>query len=168
MDANNRTKDLFVTDHTLNCNVRLEDEIQSKFRNEAQKARLNIRFTDSYLHGKMQTMMKSFGLTGQQYNILRILRGQKSNAATVGLIKERMLDKNSDVSRILDRLVAKDLIERKEGAIDRRQKELRITAKGLDLLSNMDQPEQELDTLLSNLSVEEIAQLNQLLDKIRD
>ncbi|MDA9563382.1 MarR family transcriptional regulator [Flavobacteriales bacterium] len=148
--------------------MRLEDEIQSKFRNEAQKARLNIRFTDSYLHGKMQSMMKSFGLTGQQYNILRILRGQKTNAATVGLIKERMLDRNSDVSRILDRLVAKKLIERREGSIDRRQKELRITADGLDLVAKMDQPEEDLDNLLHNLSSKEIEQLNHLLDKIRD
>ncbi len=148
--------------------MRLEDEIQSKFRNEAQKARLNIRFTDSYLHGKMQSMMKSFGLTGQQYNILRILRGQKTNAATVGLIKERMLDRNSDVSRILDRLGAKKLIERREGSIDRRQKELRITADGLDLVAKMDQPEEDLDNLLHNLSSKEIEQLNHLLDKIRD
>ncbi|MBL4652047.1 MAG: MarR family transcriptional regulator [Flavobacteriales bacterium] len=148
--------------------MKLEDELKSKFRNEAQKARLNIYFTYNFIGGKMQELMKSYGLTATQYNILRILRGQETKTASVGMIKERMIEKNSDVSRLLDRLLAKNFIERNESKSDRRQKDVKILKSGLDLLKKMDSCEEKSDQLLSNLSEKEIKELNYLLDKIRE
>jgi DNA-binding MarR family transcriptional regulator len=100
---------------------------------------------------------------------LRILRGFRSEAPlSIGFIKERMLDKDSDVSRIVERLFEKGLVSRKENPADRRQKSVEITAKGLELLDKMYNCELEADTLLSNLTIEEVNRLNQLLDKIRE
>ena len=148
--------------------MKLEDELKSKFRNEAQKARLNVYFTQNFLGTKMKEVMKSYGLTATQYNILRILRGQKTKTASVGIIKDRMIEKNSDVSRLLDRLLAKKLIERKESKTDRRLKDVKINKDGLELLSKMDSCDEKSDQLLSNLTEKEIKELNRLLDKIRE
>ncbi len=148
--------------------MKLEDEILSKFRNEAHKARLNVYYTHNFLGEKMQKLVKSYGITATQYNILRILRGQSTKTASVGTIKERMIENNSDVSRILDRLLIKELIERKESKTDRRQKDVKINYAGLDLLKKMDSCEASLDELLSNLSENERIELNRLLDKIRE
>ena len=99
---------------------------------------------------------------------MRILRGYRSEAPlTIGFIKERMLDKNSDVSRIIDRLYEKGLLSREENSQDRRQKLVDITDKGLELLNTMFDCEKASDRLLSNLSLQEIETLNSLLDKIR-
>jgi len=146
----------------------LKQEIKTNFRNEYQKARLNIHFTFNYLSLKSDKVFKKYKLSATQYNVLRILRGQHSNAVSIGLIKERMLDKNSDVSRIVDRLTLKNLIKRNECKLDRRQKDVKITSLGLDLLAKLDQYEEELDKELFNLSLDEVKQLNTLLDKIRD
>ena len=148
--------------------MKLEDEIKSSFRNEYQKARLNIYFTHNYLSQQTHNMMKTQGLTPQQFNILRILRGQKGNAVSIGLIKDRMIDKNSDVSRILERLVKKGLIERTENSIDRRQKDVIISSEGLKVLSSTDELEAELDNQLSALTKTEVKTLNDLLDKVRE
>lgn len=112
--------------------------------------------------------MNKYGLAAPQFNVLRILRGQHPDAASIGLIKERMLDKNSDVSRIVERLFKKKLIERKESKSDRRQKEVLLTKKGLELLEKMAFCEKQEDAVLSNLNKKEVKVLNELLDKIRD
>jgi len=146
----------------------LEIDLQTSFKNAYQKTRLNIHYTHSYLSNKSQELFKSYGLSPSQFNVLRILRGQHPEAASIGLIKERMIDKSSDVSRIADRLVAKDLIERSECKLDRRQKDIMISKKGLQLLTKMDVCEKKLDKLLKHVSVADLDKLNMLLDAIRN
>ncbi|RMD51279.1 MAG: MarR family transcriptional regulator [Ignavibacteria bacterium] len=148
--------------------MRIEDEIkQEKFDSEYQKLAVNIIFTFHWLQSNQFEFLKEFDLTTQQYNVLRILRGQHPNSATVTLIKERMLDKMSDASRLVDRLVNKGLVERRICEKDRRRVDVLITDKGLELLSKIDDtPGMNLNELKS-LSENEAAKLNTLLDKLR-
>jgi DNA-binding MarR family transcriptional regulator len=149
--------------------MKIEDEIKGKFRNEYHKGLINLTYTAKQLSYEFYQSLKKHGLAEQQYNVLRILRGFRSEAPlSIGFIKERMLDKDSDVSRIVERLFEKGLVSRKENPADRRQKSVEITAKGLELLDKMYNCELEADTLLSNLTIEEVNRLNQLLDKIRE
>ena len=146
----------------------LEEEIrQKKFRSEEHKAIINIYYTNCFITSKIGSFLKKFELTLQQYNILRILRGQKAKPIPMFEIKNRMLDKNSDVSRIVERLRLKKLLERKICRNDRRQMDVKIIQSGLDLLSKMDIIDQQSDKILSFLSEKEAKQLNVLLDKIR-
>lgn len=148
--------------------MKLEEEIQQKkFRSEKHKAILNIYYTDCFISSILELLLKKFELTLQQYNILRILRGQKGKAIAMGEIKNRMLDKNSDVSRIVERLRVKKLLERKISRNDRRQMDVKISQVGLNLLSRIDVMERKTDKILSALSEKETIQLNFLLDKIR-
>lgn len=147
--------------------MKIEDEIlQPKFRNAHQKALINLIFTSNWLTSKQQDFLKPFGITAQQFNILRILRGQQSKSISATAIKARMLDKNSDVSRLLDRLAAKELIEKKVCPSDRRATDVIISQKGLDVLEAIDKHELETDAMLS-LSDEEATLLSNLLDKSR-
>ena len=146
----------------------IEDEIKSKFRNDYHKALVNLYYTNNVIGEQFFKMVKNYGLAAPQFNVLRILKGQHPQAASIGLIKERMLDKNSDASRIVDRLYKKKLVERKESKADRRQKDILITKKGLELLNKMVVCEKQEDDILSNLNIDEVKLLNGLLDKIRD
>lgn len=146
----------------------LENDIQQKtFKSEYQKAILNILYTENHIVGRMTEVFKEFDITRQQYNVLRILRGQYPNPSSINLIKDRMLDKMSDSSRIVARLRAKGLVHRAGGKSDKRSVEITISHKGLELLKKMQQPVDQLDTLLHNLTIEETQELNYLLDKIR-
>jgi DNA-binding MarR family transcriptional regulator len=146
----------------------LEDDIQQKaFRNEYQKAILNIMHTHNYLVGMMNEIFKKFDITRQQYNVLRILRGQYPAPASINLIKDRMLEKMSDTSRIVERLRLKRLIQREGGKNDKRSAEVTITVEGLSLLKKMQGPVDELELALTNLSIGEAIELNSLLDKLR-
>lgn len=148
--------------------MKLEDEIvQKKFKSEYQKVVLNIIYTNNWLNGFFHQSLKPFNITQQQFNILRILRGQHPNPASIKLIKERMLDKMSDASRIVEKLRVKQLIKRKECESDRRNVDIVITQKGLDLLKQIDPLEEKLHKLISTLSEKEVIQLNKLLDKMR-
>lgn len=147
----------------------LENEIgQRTFRNEHQKAILNIFYTNNYLVTSMNDIFKKYGITRQQFNVLRILRGQYPKHASVNLIRERMLDKMSDASRIVERLRVKELIHRKECKDDKRTVEITISSRGLELLDRMDKEVNDSDNLAANLSMEEARMLNKLLDKVRD
>jgi DNA-binding MarR family transcriptional regulator len=148
--------------------MKIEDEIKGRFRNEYHKGMINLIYTANSLHYQFLQFIKAHGLTMQQYNILRVLRGFISEPCSIDFLRERMLDKNSDVSRIVDKLFQKQLITRTENIKDRRQKDVEITKLGLDLLAQMDECELEVDTLLANLNTEELRTLNSLLDKIRD
>jgi len=145
----------------------IEQDIQQDFKNEYQKAVLNLIYTNYYLVDKMNDVFKKHDITRQQYNVLRILRGQHPGHASVNLIKERMLDKMSDASRIVERLRLKELITRENCIDDKRCVEVKITARGLQLLEEMQPTVDGFELLLSNLSEPETRQLNQLLDKIR-
>ena len=148
--------------------MKIENEIKGRFRNEYHKGLINLIFTTKQLNQKFASVLKSHKITEAQYNVLRILRGNKQSiTSSIGYIKERMLDRNSDVSRIVDKLYGLQYIDRKECPNDRRQKEVNITEKGLELLSKMDKSEKQVDTFLKNLNNSEIKILNDLLDKIR-
>jgi DNA-binding MarR family transcriptional regulator len=145
----------------------IEQEIKSQFRNEYQKARINISVTAKFLSEKYSVWMNAMNLTSSQYNILRILRGQELKRLCIHEIKSRMIDKSSDVSRIIDKLVAKELVERKENLEDRRLKDISITKKGLALLASGDPAELSMDQHVDVLNEEEVKSLNIMLDKIR-
>jgi len=149
--------------------MKIEDELKGRFRNEYHKGLINLTYTTKQLSYEFYQSLKNYGLTEQQYNVLRILRGFRSEAPlSIGFIKERMLDKDSDVSRIVDRLFEKGYLTRTENPTDRRQKSVKITQEGMDLLDKMFNCEMKADTLLSNLTIEEVEELNRLLDKIRE
>lgn len=147
--------------------MKIQDEIKSNFSNEYHKARVNIHFTHNYLSEQLIEIIKPFDLSPTQFNVLRILRGQYPAASSIGLLKERMLDKNSDISRVIDRMLTKKLVVRKECKQDRRQKDIQISQLGLDYLTKIDSHEKELDQKMKHLSLEEVNQLNNLLDKLR-
>lgn len=148
--------------------MKLEDEIKQKnFRNEYQKLAVNILLTGSWMSFRSYEMLKPFKLTTQQYNILRILRGQYPNPVTVNLLIERMMDKMSNASRIVDRLVAKKLVERKMKAEDRRCVDVIINEKGLKLLKKIEDSEVKFEVNFRTLSEKEAKKLNDLLDKLR-
>ena len=149
--------------------MRLEDEIsQEQFVNEHHKTLVNLIYTHNFLIDQMSGFFKSQGITRQQYNVLRILRGQHPEAANLNLIKERMLDKMSDASRIVERLRIKKLINRKKSRSDRREVEISISKQGLALLESMDKEIKQVYTLFDGLSDQELKTLNQLLDKFRN
>jgi DNA-binding MarR family transcriptional regulator len=146
--------------------MKIEEEIQqSKFRNVSQKAIINLIYTTNWLFTKQQAFLKPFGITAQQFNILRILKGQYPKSISGKEIKSRMLDRNSDVSRLLDRLDLKKLISKKVCPNDKRAADVMITQEGLDLLSTLDKSK-IMDFSLP-LSEEEAIHLSDLLDKIR-
>ena len=149
--------------------MQIEDEIKGRFRNERHKGLINLTFTVKQLSYNFLQTLKIHGLTEPQYNILRVLRGFRNQGpSSIGFLKERMLDKSSDVSRLVDKLYEKGLIDRKENNVDRRQKDVEISEKGLKLLDEMLDCENQVDALLHNLSDNEVLELNRLLDKIRD
>lgn len=150
--------------------MQLEEEIkQKKFKNEFQKLALNIVFTGNWLSSNSIKTFKPFGVSPQQYNVLRILKGQHPEAISVNNIVERMLDKNSNASRLVDKLNTKGLIKRETCEHDRRQVDIAITEKGIALLNAMEATSIEIDAKIkSNLSIDEAKQLNDFLDRIRD
>ena len=152
-----------------NCNrMKIEDEIQSsKFEDNYHKAVINVSYTYSWLSNLLRINFEKYNLTSQQFNVLRILRGQSPKPATINMIKERMIDKMSDASRIVDRLVQKELVSRCTNSIDRRAVDIHITEKGLEILSKMDNEFKTSDLLKHNLTEEEAANLSNLLDKMR-
>ncbi len=148
--------------------MKLEEEIkQSKFRNPHQKAILNLIFTASWLDSKHRNFFDGFGVTNQQYNILRILRGQHPSKISGAEIKTRMLDQNSDVSRLLDRLIAKELVQKSQCPEDKRAADVEITKSGLKLLKQIDTKVDQTDAALK-LTAAEARQLSDLLDKCRE
>ena len=148
--------------------MKLEEEISQKaFRNNKHKAIVNIIFSYNWLLTNHFKLLKPYDLTIQQFNILRILRGQYPNPATVKLLKERMLDKMSDASRLVEKLRSKGLVDRKVSDKSRRNVDVLITQKGLDLLAEIDKKNSEFDQLIENLDTREAEQLNNLLDKLR-
>jgi DNA-binding MarR family transcriptional regulator len=148
--------------------MKIEEEIkQKKFKSEHQKMYINLVYTANRMNTQQMRMFKEFGLSVQQYNILRILRGQVPTVVNLGLIQDRMLDKNSNASRLIEKLKIKKLVERKESKIDRRQVDIMITEKGLDLLKKMDGKVEEAESIDSNLTKQEAETLSDLLDKLR-
>jgi DNA-binding MarR family transcriptional regulator len=148
--------------------MRIDDEIQSSnFEDNFHKAVINITYTDGWLSNVLRCKFEKHNLTQQQFNILRILRGQYPKPATVNLLKERMIDKMSDASRIVDRLVQKGLVSRCTNNKDRRAVDIRISDLGMETLNTMDKEFKTKDLLQNNLTEEEAGLLSDLLDKMR-
>ena len=148
----------------------IEEIIKSSVPLSPQKrVVLNIGYTQNKLAEGIQSILKPFDLSSEQFNVLRILRGQKGNPANMSLIQERMMAKTSNTTRLVDKLLAKELVTRKTCPSNRRKMEIGITQKGLDLLS-------ELDPIIldhehaygQKMTTEELEQLSMLLDKFRE
>ncbi|MFI5125033.1 MAG: MarR family winged helix-turn-helix transcriptional regulator [Chitinophagales bacterium] len=145
----------------------LENDInQHVFRNEYQKSVINLIFTFNWMNEKLNRHFEPFEITQQQFNILRILRGAGHPISTLQ-IRQRMLDKMSDSSRIVGRLIKKGLVKKAVCREDRRLVDVELTEKGAQLLQQMDALNEEFDAVFKGLSQEEAKQLNDLLDKIR-
>lgn len=140
---------------------------QLEFEDPQTKAWVNLMYTHNQLMDQTTHLYKKFGITRQQYNVLRILKGKGNDAATCGEVKKVMLDKNPDLSRLGDRLVAKGLILREVNEHNRREVELSITEKGQNLLKVMGPELHKNNPFLSHLSDLEAEQLSDLLDKLR-
>jgi DNA-binding MarR family transcriptional regulator len=146
----------------------IEEDIKStNFEDNYHKAVINLSYTYGWITNISRPKFEQYNLTQQQFNILRILRGQCPKPATVNLLKERMIDKMSDASRIVDRLVQKGLVSRCTNNKDRRAVDIRISDEGLEILSKMDKEFKTSDMLKDNLTEEEAGQLSELLDKMR-
>ena len=146
----------------------ISDEIkQSSFKNEETKAVINLIFTGNFIVQRQQAFMKPFGITMQQFNVLRILQGQKGQAISVLSITERMLDKMSNASRLVDKLFAKKLVSRVQCEKDRRAVDVFILPAGLALLDKIEEHQNAFGEQISQLGVNKIKKLNELLDQFR-
>ncbi|MEO9476335.1 MAG: MarR family transcriptional regulator [Cyclobacteriaceae bacterium] len=146
----------------------ISDDIKQKnFKSDLNKALINIIYTNGWLQQSQVNLFKPHGLTTPQYNVLRILRGQHPNPATINLLIDRMLDKSSNASRIVDRLESKGLVDRKQCSGDRRAVDVFISQRGLELLEKIDGELKEWESGLNTLSETECKTLSDLLDKLR-
>lgn len=146
----------------------LEKDIhQSKgFRNEHHKALVNLIYSFNWVKNRLQTILDREDISMQQYNILRILNGSDAPISTLD-IRERMLDKMSDTSRIVDRMVLKKLVKKKNSKTDKRLVDITITPKGKALLDKLNANNHEIDAIVSSLTNNEATVLSNLLDKMR-
>ena len=144
-----------------------EEIKQQKFSSEYHKMVLNIIYTSNWIVSLDNERLKKHNISPQQFNILRILRGQYPKPATVNILIERMLDKMSNASRLVDKLILKKLVERKINENDRRSCDVLITKKGLALLSKIDKEHEEWEESFSSISKAEAKELNRMLDKLR-
>lgn len=140
---------------------------QTKFRNPHHRMALNLLYTTNWLSNSQACLLKPYDLTPQQYNVLRILRGQYPNPVRVNDIIERMLDKMSNASRLVDKLLLKALVKRTECPHDRRAVDVVITEAGLEILSELDKMQDTWENQLKRLSEQEADLLSELLDKLR-
>ncbi len=149
--------------------MRIEEAIQQKkFKSEFQKAQINLLYTASWMEQLSGHVLKDQKISWQQFNILRILKGMYPKPATVTLLGERMIDKMSNASRLVEKLRQKGLVERSPCEVDRRRVDVRLTEKGRELLSVASRKmEETMEQIFQTISEEEAIDLNNILDKIR-
>lgn len=149
--------------------MNIEASLQKlNFQTEWQKLRVNILFTANWLNNEIKQFLAPFGITQKQYNILKILRSKHPETIAIQDLRMHMVDKMSDVSRIIDRLVKKKLIEKNPCIHDKRSNRVQITASGLELLLQIDKHACGLDEMMQGISLEKAEELNQLLNDIRE
>jgi DNA-binding MarR family transcriptional regulator len=147
----------------------LEKDIQQeKFANEYEKVAVNVLFTAGWLRNLNATRLKTHGLTPEQYNVLRILRGSHPKTMRLSDISCRMIDKNSNATRLVEKLRVKGLLKRERCEDNRRQVDVSITEKGLAILKRIDQEESSWLTTLKNITKAEATEVNRILDKLRN
>ena len=149
--------------------MKLEEEIkQSRFESAYHKAVINILYTSNWLRDRQMEVFKAFDILPQHYNVLRIIKGKHPQACSPGEIKEVMLDKGNDVTRLVDKLVKKGFVKRNLCEENRRKIDIYITDKGITFLKELNDPlKKQLSVMKKQLSEKEAEQLSQLLDKIR-
>jgi DNA-binding MarR family transcriptional regulator len=158
----NNTLDIFAHVPTIG------EELVSRFESEQQKAALNVLFTSNWLRSQQATLLAPFALSMQQYNILRILRGAKGEKVNIHTVKERMIDRAPNATRLTDKLLTKALVERERCDRDRRVVYIRITPKGMDLLRAMDERlKGHWDQVHGRISVADARVVNRALDLLR-
>jgi DNA-binding MarR family transcriptional regulator len=149
--------------------MKIEDVLKSTVDySKSTRVALNVLYTQNVISDSFNDVVKRYEISGEQYNVLRILRGQKGCPANMCIIQERMLAKTSNTTRLVDKLLLKDLVTRNVCPENRRKIEVLITQKGLDLLIELDPKVKEHEELFAkNLNEEELEQLNTLLEKYR-
>jgi DNA-binding MarR family transcriptional regulator len=147
----------------------LEQEIKQTrpFKSISEKTLVNIMFTNNWIHFKQNKYLKPFEISIQQYNVLRILNGQIDQPITINEIIDRMLDKMSNASRLVDKLFAKGYVRREQKAGNRRACDVTITPKGISFLAEVTKSINGIEKDMNPLSEVEFEELNRLLDKIR-
>jgi len=158
--------------HTFALNfqaVTIEEELKQnkRFKNPHHRMIVNIIFTGNWVQRNIGAQLRPFGLSLQQYNVLRILRGQYPNPSTLGMVQERMMDRMSNATRLIDKLLDKELVERYQCKSNRRKVDIIITQKGLELQAQTDVIIDSLEQDYQSLTTEEATQLGLLLDKLR-
>ena len=150
--------------------MRLEEEIKQirGFKSEQHKAVVNLMYTYGWMMGRMKENLKDYDLTPQQYNVLRILRGAFPEPLSTLDIRNRMLDRMSDASRIVDRLCKKGLLKSKTCSFDKRKVDVSISEPGLGILATIDREQSDFDHLMEGLSTEDAKHLNDTLDRLRN
>lgn len=149
--------------------MKLEEAIKQKmFKTEDERLVINMVYTSGWLNAEQTRYFKQFGISPEQYNVLRILRGQQPNPASVSLIQERMLDKMSNASRLIEKLKQKEFVDRNACPNDRRQVDVVITDKGMKLLAQIDREADLMHAICKSLTQQEKETLNTLLDKFRN
>lgn len=148
--------------------IRIEEAIKSKFKNEEQKLLINLLYTANWVKVWQNRFFKSFGITSSQYNVMRIVNGQKGQPASVQLIQERMIEQSSNASRLIDKLELKKLVERKGCPTDRRQVDILLTEEGKNLILAIEQHMDLETSLLDGVEQDQMKMVNNLLDLIRN
>lgn len=166
----NKNSTTFVPTNLAHTNMKIEEVIQSTVpMDDSKKIILNIMYTQNILLEKFNEILKSYDISGEQYNVLRILRGQKGNPANMCVIQQRMLAKTSNTTRLVDKLLMKNYVTREVCPENRRKIEVLITQKGLAVLKDLDPKVIDHEQSFSqNLNADEIVQLNHLLEKYRN
>src|SRR6187431_1004916 len=159
----------FVSTNKTPTNMKIEEELKSKVDyTMSTRVVLNLMYTQNVITDSFNEVIKGYDISGEQYNVLRILRGQKGCPANMCIIQERMLARTSNTTRLVDKLLLKDLVTRNVCPENRRKIEVLITKKGLDLLTELDpKVQQHVEFFSNNLTEEELIQLNSLLEKYR-
>ncbi len=146
----------------------IEKDIKQKsFKTEIEKAVVNINFTQSYFAGLFNASLKDHNISIQQFNVLRILKGSHPNAVSVNDITDRMVDKMSNASRLVEKLRIKGLVCRNTCKFDKRQVDVSITEQGEEVLEVLNQKTRGVLAQLNHVSDEDLAQLNDILDRLR-
>lgn len=149
--------------------MKIEDELKTnRFKNEQHKAILNIYFTSYWFKTLVTSALKPFGITPEQFNVMRILKGSEETPLCVKSIAERMIERNSNVSRIIDKLESKAYIKKSNSEKDRREVTISLSSSGNEVLQNINQIIDSLQENSIHLEEHEAKELNQLLDKMRD
>lgn len=159
----------FVPTNFVIANMKIEEIIKSNTEMSlAKKTLLNMMYTQNCTAERFNEVLKAYDLSAEQFNVLRILRGQKGNPANMSVIQERMIAKTSNTTRLVDKLLLKELCTRKVCTVNRRKIEVFITVKGLDLLAEIDPKIDDFESKwVENLTTEELQTLNNLLEKLR-